>query len=210
MLYLFDVLTKNRATYDVYLHTWKSNDNYVWGENYTVPNDYTEHELLNPNGGYKIDEQDDFLRSENFFHYFNPYQPEWRPELIKNLLCATESQKRCFQMVIESNKHYDHVIFARPDAMFKYELPYDDIFNKINWTPNTIVVPDNNWFRGYNDQFAITNFNNARYYAFRKDEMVAYRKNKKCIISEEYLKYIIDKYYNVQSVKFEFELIRPF
>lgn len=206
---IFNVLTENGATYDTYLHTWRSSHNYVWQKDLPILNDYTEHEFLNPNGGYKLDEQDDFLSSIDINDYYYNGEKEWIFELVRNYLCGAESQKRCFMMCKNSNIKYDYVIFVRPDVFISTKLPYDTIFNKNVFSSNTIVIPDNNWYAGYNDRFAITSFEHAHYYAYRINELANYRKNVKFIVSEEYCKFIIDKYYSLLPVTFHFYLFRP-
>ena len=211
---IFNVIIENNSTYDVYLHTWRTNYNNVWDKNYSIPNDYTEHLFLNPKG-YQIDDEREFISSLNKNDYYHSNtKKEWLPYLILNHLCSLESQKRCFTMCINSNVKYDYVIFVRPDALINDKLPYNDIFSK-NVSPSpspslpSIFIPNNNSYQGYNGMFAITSFDIAHYYAFRIDEIKYYRKNIDYIVAEKYLKYIVDKYYQVIPIEFKFDLIRP-
>ena len=113
---IFDIFKNNQVEYDVYMHTWKTAQNFIWGVDWNstrnIPNDYNEYRLLNPSY-YEIDEQDEFLNTVNFSNYFKQelYDTygdhpdyEWRPELIRNMICALESQKRVTQMCIDSQK----------------------------------------------------------------------------------------------------------
>jgi len=206
---LFNVLKENGAEYDVYLHTWKTDHNYIWSDDIPIKNDYTEHNFLNPTA-YQIDNQDEFLNTINFNDYYYPNtNREWIPELIRNYICALESQKRCFNMCVKSNIKYDFVIFVRPDVLLTIKLPYKEIFEHKLCVHNSIVVPTDDWFEGYNDRFAIIKFDNAYNYINRINELVYYRKNIDYIVSEKYTKYIIDKYYNLQTIYFPFKIIRP-
>jgi len=205
---IFNIITENNSTYDVYLHTWRSNYNIVWDKKIPIPNDYTEHLFLNPKG-YQIDEQDVFLRSINFNDYYYPNTREWIPELIRNYLCALESQKRCFTMCKDSNIKYDYVIFVRPDTLIKNKIPYNYILQSPSpFSLNSIFIPNDGWFEGYNDRFAIVKFDMAHYYAYRINELKYYRRNVNFIVAERYLKYIVDKYYKLEPIEFKFDLIR--
>jgi hypothetical protein len=121
---IFDIFKNNNIDYDVYIHTWKTSQNMVWGISWDVPNDYNEYKLLNPTH-YEIDSQDDFLNNVEFSDYFKQelYDAhgdhpdyEWRPELIRNMICALESLKRVTQICIDSQKKYDFVFYIRPDV----------------------------------------------------------------------------------------------
>ena len=206
---VFNVLKSNNATFDVYLHTWKTNNNWVWTEDIHVPNDYTEHNFLNPTR-YQIDDQDEFLKTIDFSIYNNETDDnrKWVPELIRNYMCALESQKRCFNMCVSSNIKYDYVIFIRPDIEIIDKLPYDKIFDSKIFEYNSIFIPHDNWFDGYNDRFAITTFNNALWYSHRSNETEEYRIQYGCVFAEKYAKYIIDKYYKLMPISFRFLLVR--
>lgn len=203
---IFNIITEKNATYDVYLHTWRSNNNMVWEKNIPIPNDYTEHLFLQPKD-YQLDEQDEYLNSINFNDYYYPNTQEWIPELIRNYLCALESKKRCFTMCKKTNIKYDYVIFVRPDALIKTKLPYDYIISSSSLN-SPIFIPNDNWYQGYNDRFAITRFNIAEHYAYKIDEMKYYRQNINYIVAERYCKWIVDKYYTINPIEFKFDLIR--
>ena len=49
----------------------------------------------------------------------------------------------------------------------------------------------------------------CKYYAYRIDEIIDFRKNQGRIVSEKYAKFIIDKYFEqVHFIDFHFEIIR--
>jgi hypothetical protein len=175
--------------------------------------DYNEYVLLNPNF-YKIENQEDFINSINFENYFdkNIYDIygedtdcEWRPQLIMNHLCALESQKRVYNMVSESNNTYDFILFIRPDVEILNIFDVTCLTNKFD-----IIIPSYDHHEGLNDRFAILPFNSAEKYAIRIDEIIEFRKNNGRIVSEKYVKYIVQKYYpNFKCINFIMRIIRP-
>ena len=108
-------------------------------------------------------------------------------------------------MVIESNNLYDFILYIRPDV---------SIINKfnINWLNESfdIMIPNKDHNEGLNDRFAIIPFNKSSKYSTRIDEIIDFRKNNGRIVSEKYVKYIIDKYYfNCKLIPFIMRIIRP-
>lgn len=210
---LFNILKTNNIEYNIFLHTWQTEINMIWENKIDSPIDYEEYKLLNPHY-YKIDNQNNFLNSIDFTQYFNKelYDKyggdtpnEWRPQLILNHLCALESQKRCFEMVIDTHIDYDFVIFIRPDI--ELYTNFD-----INWLiqPSDIMIPNYDFNEGYSDRFAVVPFKTAHYYAKRIDEIIDFRKNNGRIVSEKYVKFIVNKYYkNVNFINFYMKIKRP-
>jgi len=101
---LYDILKTHNIDYKIFMHTWETDTNIIWESSCDIPNDYDEYMLLKPNF-YKIEKQNDFLKTLNFENYFNKKlysihggdtDNEWRPQLIQNHLCALESQKKSF------------------------------------------------------------------------------------------------------------------
>jgi len=212
--HVFNVLKQNNIDYDVYIHTWKTDNNIIWEHDCGIENDYDEYKLLHPDF-YGIDNQADFLNTICFPDYFNEElynkyggdtHHEWRPYLIKNHLCALESQKRVTNMMLSSNIKYDYVMYIRPDV---------EIHNPINieWlniNDCQIVLPDNEHHEGYNDRFAIVCYQDCHKYGKRIEEIIDFRKNNGRIVSEKYVKFIINKYFNnIRFVNFRFTIIRP-
>ena len=211
----FDILKNNNIEFDIYMHTWRTDKNVIWWNELNIPNDYEEYKLLNVTV-YQLDEQEDFLKGINIKDYFNKElfekyggdtHHEWWPQLIRNHLCALESQKRVTEMCINSNKKYDYIIYIRPDVEIYNEFPVDCLQNI---KEDEIAIPDNEHHEGYNDRFAIIPFNRCEKYGKRIDEIVDFRNSNGRIVSEKYTKYIIDKYYkNTHFIKFDFKIIRP-
>jgi hypothetical protein len=218
---IFDIFKNNQVEYDVYMHTWKTAQNFIWGVDWTttknIPNDYNEYRLLNPSY-YEIDEQDDFLNTVNFSDYFKQelYDTygdhpdyEWRPELIRNMICALESQKRVTQMCIDSQKKYDFVLYIRPDVDI-YTPFLLEWFDLVKTGEIALTNETYRHFEGYNDKFALMRFDDCKLYAHRLDWLKSYRDTKGRIVAEKYLKYIIEKNFsNIHFVNMTVRLIRP-
>ena len=64
-VYLYDILKQNNCSYDIYMHTWKTDKNIIWEHDCNIPVDYEEYKLLNPTY-YSIDNQTEFLNSIDF------------------------------------------------------------------------------------------------------------------------------------------------
>lgn len=207
---VFRVLKNNNISYKVFMHSWKTNNNkaYVWNDLVDQEIDYNEYKLLNPEE-YIIDNQDIFLDNDilpNFSRFYRPKEYEWLPQLIKNHLCALESQKRVTDMVLNSNEKFDFVIYLRPDVEFLSPFPLVSLNMKIN----EIAIPDEYNFDGYNDRCAIVPFPMCSYYGKRIDEIITFRNKHGRIVSEKFAKHIIDKYFSqVHHVKFNMNIIRP-
>lgn len=211
---LYNALKKNNIDYKIYMHTWETegNTNIIWENITNIKIDYNEYKFLTPDI-YKIENQNDFLNTINFESYFNKElydtygdsQYEWRPQLIRNHLCALESQKRVYNLVLEDESSYDFIMFIRPDVEIRNK------FN-INWLKEDfdIIIPNKDHNEGLNDRFAILPFNKSLKYSTRIDEIIEFRKNNGRIVSEKYVKYIINKYYsNLKLIDFRMTIIRP-
>ena len=212
---LFNVFENNNIDFDIFMHTWEteSDSQSIGYSCYNISVDYEEYKLLNPTF-YKIDNQPDFLNTITFENYFDKQmydrygdspQYEWMPQLIRNHLCALESQKRVYNMVIESDNCYDYIMYVRPDVEI---LNLFDV-NCLN-SDFDIILPNYDHHEGLNDRFAIIPFDKALKYSTRIDEIIEFRKKCGRIVSEKYVKYIIDNYYpNLQFIDFVMKIIRP-
>lgn len=202
--YLFDVLKLNNIQYTTYIHTWRTEFNVVWNEISPIPIDYEEWRLLNPNE-YCLDHQDTFLQSIDFSKYFDSTSnQEWHPRLIINHICSLESKRQVFRM---SQKHgADFVIFIRPDVQLHNYFNIG-IFNELK--AGHIAIPNDNHGEGFNDRFAVLPFESASHYAERINGLAEFRRTEGRIVSEKYVKFIINKYYTVHFLNFKFTIIRP-
>ena len=217
---LFEVLKRHNVDYDIFIHSWKTinNKQQIWGKFIEEEQDYSLNKLLNPYQ-FKLDDQNEFDENIDFNKYFyeqiyksmgNHKDGEWEPYLIKNHLRALESLKRGFKLVIDSKNKYDYVLFLRPDILITCRYPILSALNLLNRIENIILLPRTiSCWEGYNDRSAAMNYNYAKYYANRIDEIVDFRKKHGRIVSEKFTKYIVDKYYFRKDYGFIFEIIRP-
>jgi hypothetical protein len=211
---IFNILIKNNICFDIYMHSWKTDKNIIWGNISHIPIDYEEYKLLNPNY-YQLDIQLEFLKSLNFSNYFNEAlykkyggdtKHEWRPELIRNHLCALESQKRVTDMVLNTEKKYDYVMYIRPDV--EINTLFSPLY--LNIKLNEIAIPNYDHHEGYNDRFAIVPFEKCSLYGKRINEIIDFRKNHGRIVSEKYVKFILLKYFSkINFIDFKFTIVRP-
>jgi len=213
---IFNILKNAGLTYDTYFHTWDVKINRIWGEVSPVLPDPEEYKLLEPTV-YKVESQDDFLNSITFSDYF--YQEawdkygdtraprgEWHDYMIRNHLCALESQKRVTQMMLESGNSYKFVLYVRPDVEIDTPFPFK-ILSEIGF--RCIGIPDFDHYEGYNDRGCIVRFEDCALYAKRIDEIKEFRKHNGRIVSEKYVKFIVDKYFKMIPMQFIFTIIRP-
>jgi len=211
---LFQSLKKKNIHYKIFVHSWITDSNIVWNKDCKVPNDYKAFDLLNPHD-CQLDNQDDFLQSITFSDYFDKKifdehggdtHHEWHPELIRNQLCALESQKRVTNKVIETNEKFDYVIYIRPDVKINTEFSIDFL----EMAPTEIAIPNDDHNEGYNDRFAIVAFNSCSFYGKRIDEIKEFRKNHGRIVSEKFVKHILLKYFTrIIFIPFKFSIVRP-
>jgi len=213
---LFSVLRAAGYDIDIYIHSWKTEKNLIWQHSSPVPIDYEEYKLLNPTK-YKLDEQSTFLDSIAFSDYF--YEDlwkkhgndrifgEWIPELVRNHLCALESQKRVTQMMMSSGNPYEYVLYMRPDVEVHNNFPVECL-TKLQ--PMDCCIPNYQHYVGYNDKFAAMRYEDCKEYSHRIDEIIDYRKNIGNIRAERYVHYILTKYYkNIHQIDFKFTIVRP-
>lgn len=204
--HVFDVLKNAGIEFDVFLHTWRTDQNRVWDWVLDTPLDPDEFRCLCP-AAYQIDDQNEFLYNIQFSDYFYEWdrENEWSPELLRNHLCALESQKRVVNLCIGSNRKYTHVLFLRPDVRILNNLPITELFNG---PTNQIVLPDNNHYEGYNDRFAVVAFENVLWYSHRINRAAEFRRNHGRIVSEKLVKHVVDTHYTPKFVEFRFVLVR--
>lgn len=217
---IYNILKNNNEDYDVFLHTWELENGIqkIWERTISNKIDYDEYKLLNPKY-FKRDNQEEYEKTIDFNKYYyidvakekgHKKDGEWVPGLIRNHLCALESQKRVFEMVQQTKKSYDYIIVVRPDSFIVDKLPLDNVKNFLSKNPKGINIPAFDKFEGYNDRFAIMKYSHAEKYCKRIEEIAEFRKTEGRIVSEKYVKYICDKYYEkVNLIPFGFKLLRP-
>ena len=97
-------------------------------------------------------------------------------------------------------------MFFRPDCFIDYKIPQNQNLPHLD----KINIPNRDQGEGFNDRFAIMNYANAVLYGKRINEIAEFRKGNGRIVSEKYVKFIINKYkIPVNLIHFNFRLIRP-
>jgi hypothetical protein len=215
--YVYNVLKSAGIDYDVYMHLWDASNNAVWHKETGAPEDTESYALLEPKY-FKKENQEEFLAIINMDDYFykqvsgsdiGKYSNEWlfMPHLVRNHLCALESQRRAFQMTIDSGIHYDAYIVIRPDAYFTSEL---DVNALQSMEEGTLYVPDWDHWLGFNDRFAFGSKEVIRIYTHRLRDLAEFRRTAGPITSEKGLKLTVEKYgLRVGSLTVRFQLCRP-
>ena len=63
---LFNIIQKGGYEFEIFMHTWKTDDEeqYVWDKKIDTKMNYEDYKIINPKY-YKIDSQDDFLKTIN-------------------------------------------------------------------------------------------------------------------------------------------------
>jgi hypothetical protein len=195
------------------MHTWETkNHKQRVGNNVVNANiDYEEYKCLHPNV-FQRDSQEAFLETVHFDDYFyrdiweqkgESKEGEWIPELVQNHLCALESIKRGYQLVKQDGNRFRYVMFVRPDCFFHDPLPFPAM-------GSNVILPKQDAYEGYNDRFAVVPSEYADIYASRLDGLKDFRQTQGRIVSEKYLKYVLDTHeVPLQFVSFRFDLVRP-
>ena len=150
---IFDVLTKNKYAYDIYIHTYNKegihNNPRANEENVILDNE--EYKLLNATQ-YQIDDEEsmnDKIPMEIFKDNGDPWKNDFSSfsNFIKQLISLYE-----VTTLWEPIKHeYDSVIYIRPDTVISRPLEINLIKK---YEENTIYLPKFHPSGGYNDRFA--------------------------------------------------------
>jgi len=203
---LFKPLTDSGASLDIFMHTWHVEEgNIIWGNTSHIPIEYEEYKLLEPTQ-YQIDSQDEFLKDLVFSDYYREGDGEWLPDLLRNHLCALESQKRVTNLCLNSGVTYDAMVYMRPDVLVVSALNPE-------WlciSPGQIRIPNTFHYCGYNDRFAIVHPESSRLYGCRIDQAKEYRMTHPRIAAEEYIKYILETHFStIEEIRFNMFIVRP-
>ena len=126
-----------------------------------------EHYALLQPDVWARDEQEKFLATVQMsdYHYkLPPHGVEWDAPLVRNFLCALESQRRVLALVERyqayAKEHFTHVAFLRPDVRILSDLPVAVLPRR-----GDFVIADADHFSGLNDRFALLNDAAAARYA---------------------------------------------
>lgn len=217
---LFNVLDDAEIEYTVFMHTWRTEKNFVWGDSVDIPIVENEYEFLNPSV-YVIDNEIEFLNGPTFnlsmYWYESEWkragENEWRPDLVHNLVCGLESLRRLTRLLRDAS-FYDLVIYVRPDLRIDtpLELNWLHVVHSASTIGNqsVIALPNFGHYGGLNDRFAIMPWQDCEKYGSRLSHMADYRKKIGFITAEKYLKYVVSTSFDdVIEIPFRFTIIRP-
>lgn len=187
-----------------FMHTYKLFRPYsnLWGKEKDIMLDPNEYKLLDPDH-FVWDDQDEVSKSIDFkaYHTFpdNIYKTNY--QTINNFILAMYSLKRVTELMLRHNKtkHYDYVVFMRPDVIFD-SLPKLTHFQAA--TDNTIVSPQfGKWHAGghkINDRYAICTPYVAKIYGRRLVYLLDYSRKKE-IYTEVFL-YDLMRAHNIKII----------
>lgn len=191
---LYVPLEKAGYKVDRFIHTWTTSSPMVWGKP-DAPVDPSAIEVFSPIAS-RIDSQEEFLQGIQFSDYFDHALwaatgeyggKEWRPELVRNHLCALESLRRAFQLVHLAK--YTYIIFLRPDMEILQPFPVQSLQNLPS---RGILLTDQAHGEGFNDRFAVMHAETASTYANRIEGLKEFRRTRGRIVSEKIVKAIIE------------------
>jgi uncharacterized ubiquitin-like protein YukD len=203
---IYNPLDNMNINYDVYLHTYTSNNIYnnPRTNEKDIMLDNNLYKLLNPDY-YIIDIQDELKEKLDFNKYRSNGDP-WSNSFISldNLILGLYSLNQVTQLWKNSNKQYDYIMCLRPDVLYlqPLELSYFEQLNNTN-----IIIPN---FHEYpiNDRFAIGTPNVMLRYGERYNSAYDYSLSQK-LHAEKYLNYILSKYsIKIVKINFKFQRIR--
>lgn len=142
---LFNVLRAHGLAHRIYVHTWRlSKAQDIWGVRLPQPVNESEVELLGADSLAR-DEQQPFLDElrRTWSHWFNrsaagaalPFKmgsvPVAREALVRNHLCALESQRRCLALMRRTEagaaRPAAFALFVRPDLRLLRDFPVDQL-----------------------------------------------------------------------------------
>mmetsp|Transcript_35902 Transcript_35902/g.56129 ORF Transcript_35902/g.56129 Transcript_35902/m.56129 type:complete len:407 (+) Transcript_35902:2277-3497(+) len=209
--HIFTPLRDNELEYSVFIHKWHSQTaQQVWKTNVPIALE-DDWKVLQPLD-WKVEDQDEFKEKEldisKYYIQGEKNHKIWDKELLTNMVLALESLRRVTLLMLLSEEHFDAVIYVRPDALFFQDLPVQ-LLRLLNET--SIVLPANHQYTGYNDRFAMGLLPHMCNYGLRIKQLQAYRATYGPIMSEKYLRFILDKHrFEVLiSKEISFELCRP-
>lgn len=186
---IFDVLTQAGYSYTTYMHTYQIDGTYTnsWAKEHCSNYDNTQHTVLQPDH-LLFDNQASCLETLSIESYYTKLgnwtnlSPEMTRFLIRNLALGLYSKKRITDYLVSTGIQYDYVIIMRPDYTILRPLC-------MNWFselgPDSIIIPERDWFHGCNDRMCIAKPSVAFYYGTLFTELLDYSRSTS-IISERF------------------------
>ena len=164
---LFNELTNNGYTYDIFIHTYSLENPYInhWTGESISNYDNTAYKILNPKY-YIIENQHSVEKKLNINSYCSNLSnwkgcantPEMKRYLVRNMVLALHSKKTVTKLFKEHKNEYDYAIITRPDQILHAKLN-TNVFSVLN--DRNIIIPYEHSYYGYNDRFCIAKPNVA-------------------------------------------------
>jgi hypothetical protein len=110
-----------------------------------------------------------------------PYMQRY---LLRNMILALHSKKMITSLFEKYKNDYDYVIITRPDQKLKTKIN-TKVFSQL--TNNSIIIPFEHSYYGYNDRFCIAKPNIAIKYGNALDMLKLYSKLGS-VVSEVFMK----------------------
>lgn len=211
--YLFDPLVNHGIKYDTYLHTYKMKTPYSnlrAGEKNIIL-DSREYKLLEPTF-HMVEDKATVSKKLDLAKYRTKGGP-WSQEKeaikgdftsLDNYILYLWSQKQLTEMVKKNLRRYTHIIFCRPDVLYKVPL-------QIKWfsfTSDAICIPNFALCGDITDRFALGKPEQMIPYGQRFNDALAYSKRFP-LASEAYLIATMEKHkIKYEHVNFYFVRIR--
>lgn len=179
--YCLNPITNGGHTYEIYMHTYKFKGSYSRARSHEVniQLNFSEWSLLNPDHIY-VEDQDLFDSKMNLTEYQTMGDP-WHNnyESFRNHLRALNSLNYLATTVEKDSKHkhFDALVFLRPDATYLNELPY----YLMEHFQDTLFLPDfHRSCQGgeYNDRMAMGDLRSALVYGKRYQNALEYSRRK--------------------------------
>jgi len=189
--YIFEPLKNHGIRYDIFLHTYKLNGSYSnprAGESELIL-DADEYKLLEPTH-HMVESKEAISKKldlEKYRTHGNPWGEEKNAvkgdfSTLDNHILYLWSLKQLTQMWSEAKTRYSHIIYCRPDVLYK--VPLD--ISWFSFLSKKIYIPNFGLCGDVNDRFALGRPEQMRLYGNRFDDALAYSK-KHPLASEAYL-----------------------
>tara|TARA_Y200000002_G_C22647873_1_gene649967 strand:- start:469 stop:1332 length:864 start_codon:yes stop_codon:yes gene_type:complete len=165
---ILKVLTKEEIDFDIYLHTYNVSTYYNKRAKEKSDNmDNEEYKLLNADY-LKIDDDTEIRREidiEKYKTHHDPFKNNYNS--VFNFILACYSRYQIVEMIKESEKEYDYIMYVRPDCYYPNPLNVDfleKVSDKEIVVSNFHLTKEQNVRNGFNDRFAICNKNTYEVY----------------------------------------------
>ena len=152
-------------------------------------------------------EADGYFRPLDYYYKNGNPWPDNRGTSMRNLLRQLYSLSRVTDLWWDHWPRYEAVVYCRPDSLFSTEL----YLQSPHLPPSTVLTPEFERHRGYNDRFAIGNPDVMFTYGKRLRWVEQYLNTTKAMLhSERYLKAVMDMHFfrNDHLNGFRFTLLR--